>query len=724
MKLSDIFGNAKWIGTKDKDISPIIRDSFILSKVYENIKINIIGLGGYILYINGKKATDKYYLPLNSDFEPRKNYPAGEVLSHRIYSDSFEISHLLKKGKNTVTVILGDGWYSRKNSSWEDTCITYGNKKLIYRIFDEKNDILLSGIKAKYNISYVKECNFLTHEIQDYTGFSEDFFMTEYDDSKWKNAVEEEAPNTEYYFSDCPRDSVSEKITPVKIKNMDGSVIYDAGKNLSGIPLLRSGKAGQSVTVLFSEELDKNGALDMKYNHGQRFVFTADKEGRIIAPSFVWFGFRYFSVSGNAEAISVYKIHSDVKISSSFNSNSEILNWIYGTYLNTQLCNMHEGIPSDCPHIERKGYTGDGQLCAKSAMLTLDAKEFYKKWISDISDCQDRVSGHVQYTAPYTKNGGGPGGWGIAIVNVPIDYYIRYGDINEAKKLYPQMLRFFDYLEAHSQEHLVTSDIPGAWCLGEWCTPGPVILPAPFVNNYFYIKGLTKVIRLAELIGKDQDIPYLEKKLAERKSATTAAYFNTFDSNFIGNVQGANAFALDIGLGNEKTKKNFIDYYKKNTFYDTGIFGTEIVTRLLFEYGEAETSFKLLTSEVPERSFGYWKNTSATTFREEWGVARSNNHPMFGAIIALFYEYILGINQEKGSVGYKSPVIKPLLIKGLTNVSGSIETKYGKIEVEYNNLNGKFTLNVNIPDKLTATVILPDKSKSNVNGKAVLTCDV
>ena len=28
------------------------------------------------------------------------------------------------------------------------------------------------------------------------------------------------------------------------------------------------------------------------------------------------------------------------------------------------LCNMHTGHPSDCPHLERRGYTGDGQLTA------------------------------------------------------------------------------------------------------------------------------------------------------------------------------------------------------------------------------------------------------------------------------------------------------------------------------------------------------------------------
>ena len=41
--------------------------------------------------------------------------------------------------------------------------------------------------------------------------------------------------------------------------------------------------------------------------------------------------------------------------------------------------------------------------------MTVGARQFYRKWMKDIEDCQDRISGNVQYTAPYTHSGGGPG---------------------------------------------------------------------------------------------------------------------------------------------------------------------------------------------------------------------------------------------------------------------------------------------------------------------------
>lgn len=719
MRLEEIFGKAKWIGAEDKDIFPIIKDTFTLSEIPNGVKINIVGFGGYRLFINGQRVSEYCYLPLNSDFEPRENYPTEEKLGHRIYVDVFEITALLKTGENTVSVMLGDGWYTKKPSPWESKYSRYGNLKLIFRIFDGNGDILISDTAAKCAGSYIKDCSFLSHETQDLRGFNDGLTPS---GAVWKNTVVESAPSSEYYFSDCPRDKVVKRLTPKAVGQKDGAVIYDAGENISGYPVLSAKSDGAEIKVIFSEELDGSGGLDARHSHGQRLTFTAGKAGEPLSPVFVWFGFRYFSVLGDAEVTEVCKVHSDVRKSSEFRSDNETLNWIYDTFINTQLCNMHEGIPSDCPHIERKGYTGDGQLCARAVMLTLDAREFYKKWITDISDCQDRISGHVQYTAPYSRNGGGPGGWGTAIINVPYEYYLRYGDISEAERLYPQMLRYFDYLEAHSENLLVTSDKPGEWCLGEWCTPEDVILPAPFVNNYFYIKGLMKVISLAGLIGREADIPELEKRLTERKNATRAAYFNTWDGNFLGNRQGANAFALDMGLGDERTKKNFIEHYKKDRFYDTGIFGTEIVTRLLFEYGEADTAFALLTSETPEHSFGYWKNTGATTFREYWGTSRSHSHPMFGAIVAHFYDYILGISEEDGSVGYERVIIKPACVKGLDKVSGSFKAKNGDIFVSTETKNGEFTVSVRLPADTCATVILPSGEKTAVKDAATVKC--
>ena len=84
-----------------------------------------------------------------------------------------------------------------------------------------------------------------------------------------------------------------------------------------------------------------------------------------------------------------------------FNCSVDILNKIHSMYHNSMRGNIHGATPMDCPHRERLGYTGDGQLSSDSAMYNYDSYTFYKKWIDDILDAQNTNTGFVPHTAPY-----------------------------------------------------------------------------------------------------------------------------------------------------------------------------------------------------------------------------------------------------------------------------------------------------------------------------------
>lgn len=704
----ELFDQAKWIAATDADVCPILRQSFMLDRVPCDVFLNIIGFGGYSVFLNGKPVTEEVFLPLNTDFEKRET-PRGEVTAHRILCDSYSVAHLCRKGKNTVAVLLGAGWYTGVAKEKP-----FGTKKLCFRLFEQESGATLavSDLCAKWMPSFVREVTFDRGETQDFSVWDDAMLGTDFDDGNWNGVCEASCPDSRYMLSDCPRDRVIETITPVLISKDAGGALYDAGINLSGYPVLRA-KEGD-VSVRFSEVLDGEGTLSVKHGHKQYLAYHLAGKEQLLYPRFAWIGFRYFYVEGDAEVVSVQKTHADIAVDSEFSSDNETLNWIWRTYLNTQLCNIHNGIPSDCPHAERRGYTGDGQLTCRAAMRTLDARSFYRKWIDDIADCQDRVSGHVQYTAPYSRCGGGPGGWGCAIVIVLYEYWKFYGDDTPIREMFDGMLAYFDFLEAHSKNSLVTDDIEGAWCLGEWCTPDDVILPAPFVNNYFYVKGMTMAIEIARHVGRAEVIPMLEARIEERKQAIVAAYYNRWDGNFVGNKQGANAFALDIGLGDERTRENFLKHYERETYYDTGIFGTDIVTRLLFAYGRGDLAVRLLTADEPH-GFGLWRRDGATTFWEYWDYyedirTRSYNHPMFGAAVAYFFDYLLGVTNQEGCVGYDRIEIKPVITDRLSRVHGSMTTKNGRVEVSYEREGDVLHLSVGVPEHTEASIVLPDGS--------------
>lgn len=700
MEQHEIFASAKWLGTEDYSINKlfIIRGRFWTDKV-KTATLRVLGLGFFHCYINGKRVGNDLFLPLSTDFEKRENFPINEIISgHRIYVPEYDITSMLNDGENVIAVHFGGGWYTCEDE------VKYGDAKAIWRIFGEDSNgsfEFVSSENDKISASFIKGYNFTEYEIHDMTDENIGAHNMDFDDSGWENAVAVRPLDTEYLFTDCPPDRVCDILSVVKVREFDGYSVYDCGKNISGYPVLKlNGKAGERVVVIFSEELDANGNVNLGFNQDQKMEFICSGEQKTVRPLFTWFAFRCFAVYGNAEVENVEVVHTDVKVTSSFKSDNELLNWIHDTFVNTQLANMHAGIPSDCPHLERRGYTGDGQLACHAAMNILDAESFYRKWIDDIRDCQDKLTGHVQYTAPYTHSGGGPGGWGGAIVEVPYQFYKHYGDDSVLRECYPNMLRYFDYLEAHSQANLVVSDKEGEWCLGDWCTPVSVILPAPFVNNYFYIKALNRCVEIAKIIGRAEDIPEFEKRIEERKNAVMAAYFNKWDGNFLGGQQGANAFAVDMGLGDERTYKNTVENYKNLGGYDTGIFGTDILTRVLFENGNGQLAADLILSDSLH-SFAEMKRLGATTLWEYWPGSlrdRSHNHPMFGAVIAYFYDYLLGIRAKEGCAGYSEIIISPVIVEGINHIEGYRTLKTGKICVSYIKSENSIEFEITIPE--------------------------
>ncbi len=713
MTLEHFFHNAKWVGAENRTPKTfsVLRGKFKLND-FNKVNLNILGLGFFKCYINGKCINPDTFLPLSSDFEAGCD-PVDEIISnHRIYVPQFDITPFVKNGKNSIAIHYGGGWYTYENR-------TFGLPKAIYCITSESGNGVenyISDENCKIGKSFVEEYAFTFgehHNFLDYPNcFEEDF-----DDSSWVNAVLTETLDTEYCATDCPADKLIEERSVKIINETENSVIYDCGENTTGYPLLEiNAEKGEKIIVNFSEEILPDGSLDPEHTQAQHFSVVSDGKKTLAQSEFTWYGFRYFEVIGKAVPKCVKVIYADVPVSSTFNCDNETLNWIYKTFTHTMLCNMHTGHPSDCPHLERRGYTGDGQLTCHAVLTTLDARKFYEKWMQDIGDCQDVLSGHIQYTAPYLHSGGGPGGWGCAIVEVPYQLYKHYGDKEILSKYYHNMRRYIDYLESHSEYGVVTSDKAGNWCLGDWCGPNilypdrditshnqQVVLPAPMVNTYFMVKSLKQMCEIAKIIGKDEDIAEYEEKIKYRKGAITAAYFNTFDDNFIMNVQGANSFAVDLGLGTESTYKNMVSYYKKLGYYDTGIFATDIVTRMLFQNGDSDLAIDLLTHDG-DQGFEHWRKNGATTFHEYWDSnrSRSHSHPMFGAPVAYLFEYLLGIKQEEGTAGYQSIIIEPQGIARFGRMSGSIETVQGIVAVAYENKDNKAEFKITIPENTKA----------------------
>ena len=133
MKQEEMFLGAKWICVEecneaDKYQSGVFIRRHFETRRGESARIKLIGLGTFEVYVNGRRVSDEYFLPLNSEYE-NCGEPKDEELSYRIYATEYDLSDYVNEGDNLLAVHLGCGWYTGPYISKK-----YGDKKLIYML--------------------------------------------------------------------------------------------------------------------------------------------------------------------------------------------------------------------------------------------------------------------------------------------------------------------------------------------------------------------------------------------------------------------------------------------------------------------------------------------------------------------------------------------------------------------------------------------------------------
>lgn len=714
---SEIFYNCSWLTYPGMD-AVLTRTAFSCENVKE-ATLYITALGYFEAFINGERVSDEHFIPAMTDYERRDlsgiHMPIYDTLSHKIYYYKYDITSSLTNGRNVLATHIGAGWYGQHESPNEGMPY-WGDNTLVFTIELTDSDGKVTYIKSssentKFRKSYILETSLYYGEYHDARLYPIDWKIADFDDSRWENSKVRTAPDTVLEECFFPSDKVIRTIIPKLIYEFGDMKIYDIGELAAGYGVLQfeeHARNNERAVLRYADELNEDGSLQFHYTGGtsrmqrDQFIYDMRAKGQDFHPHFTWHAARYIEVTGICHLTEYRVIQTDLKQVSDFTCDNETLQWIFDAYVKTQNANVHGCIPSDCPHRERLGYTGDGQLTCGAVMSVFDAREMYKKWMADIRDCQDKVGGHVQHTAPFYGGGGGPGGWGGAAVIVPYRYYKFYNDISVLEDSYESMKAYLKYMVNHTEDGIVTSEEKGGWCLGDWCPPkNKVLIPEPFVNTYYLAKCAEMTAETAEILGYEEEIAVYKKLVEDSKNAIIKHYYNEETASFCDGTQGADAFALDIGIGNEKTEKNLIEKYEALKTFDTGIFGTDLVIRMLFRLKKADIAFTLLTNEE-EASFYNMKKHGATTLWENWDGCDSRCHPMFGAIVEYFFSDILGIKQANDKAGYKEITITPANIPALKNVKGTMRTQWGDITVEITtDENGKRNIFTDITGEIT-----------------------
>ncbi len=723
---------AKWIGRTEDQFpdsavvfpAPYFRKEFDVAKSVKKATAYICGLGFYELYINGNKVGDQVLAPAVSNYDKRSLkkllYHYDDQSTQRAFYNTFDVTSMLNVNANAVGVILGNGWYNQRDRTIEGN-MWYDVPKMILQIEIEYSDgtkeILCSDKSWKTATGPILHDAIFTGEVYDARLDLGAWNTANYNDSKWSKVLEVRPPTGDLKTQTVPFNKVMATVKTTFEKNSGSLYTFMLPETVSGWCALKvKGNAGDTVKLRFvSEE-----GLD--YQQIDTYILKGG-ETETYEPRFTWHTFRKIeiitkNVPITEHSITVKSIYTDVDNVGTFECSNELFNRIHKAWLRTMHANF-KGIVSSDPHRERLAYTGDAQIVVNSLLYTFDMKRFLRKMFNDMEDARNKNTGYVPHTTPFGGGGGGPA-WGSAYVVMPWAYYQHYGDATVLEAHYDGMKQWVEYLGTRTDDRgLVVREEPNGWCLGEWCTLyNRVEIPTELVNTAYYYHVTNLVAKVAKVLNRKE-----EKELNDLAETIyhnfNAAFYNPQTNHYWEGRQGSDVIALAFGLVPDQNKEKvfaaLLDHLKNIDYhFDTGIIATPLTLKVLTDNGRADIAYKLMDQrDFP--GYGYLMDDKNSTLWEIWdGGGDDPNgsghcHPMFGSVVAWFYNSLSGIKPDESNPGMKHFYIEPKLVPELTFCRASYNTLYGKIRSGWKiDKNGNINLNIDIPVNTTATVIFPD----------------
>ena len=696
--------------------APYFRKDFNLKQKLSEAKIKICGLGYYELYINGHKVEDRVLDPVVTVYDKRARYII------------YDVGLYLNPGENTIGVILGNGWYNcHSNEVWHfDKAPWRDYPKFFLELSDNGKIVVCSDISWKAATGPIVFDGLRSGETYDARLELGNWNNPEYNDSQWHHAVKVPPPGGILEEQTMPPCRVTRELEYQKQWTLNNNItIYDIGQNMTGwCKIDVSGKAGAEVRLEYSERL-KGTDIDTedidKFVTSPRFqmdkyILKGDKS-ETWEPHFTYHGFRYIKVT-TSDNVSIKKltgrvVHTDFELIGKLESSDSNLNKLQQCAMWSYIGNF-TGIPTDCPHREKNGWTGDAHLAAETGLFNYDAAISYEHWLDSIADLQ-RPNGQLPGIAPsagWGYNWGSGPAWDSALLLIPWYIYIYTGRTEAIFKHYKAMKKYVDYCQNMADDNIVDFGL-GDWSHLDMERIAPVALTS---TAYYYIDALI-LARFAAMTNCDAD----QTTYTKLASGIKRSFNNNFyrgNGIYANGEQTALGCALYQGLVDHSEKNKavarLVDAVKANGYKpDFGILGAKYVPRALAENNQVELAYKLITQpEFP--GWVNWLNQGATTFWEKWDGGASQNHIMFGDISAWFYQYLGGITPDAESPGFKHLTIKPNTVSGLNWISISHKTPYGTVVSKWHKEHTGTRYEIVIPENMSATLILPSSRPKEI----------
>ncbi len=730
--------------------APYLRKEFELEFIPNKAEITICGLGFYELYINGKDITKGPLAPYISNTDDI------------CYFDNYDISDKLKKGKNVIGILLGNGfrnpfggfvWDFEKSKHRGPVITSFaveiendGEKIIIEAdetVKTHSSPITFDDIRMGVRYDAILEIN----------GWNEIGF----DASSWENAKSAQKPSGEYKLCNAEPITVTKKLKPVSVtfyeslpfaykdtsqiaepieKTVRPNVyVFDFGVNTAGVSVLKiKGKPGQKITIHHGEHLirdcfavnttlfNREECLEKYLEYGQTDEYICKGTEEIFVPKFKYDGFRYAYVEGlekeqvNDETLTYYVMNSDLVKRAEFKCSDESLNKLQQCANVSDLANFYY-FPTDCPHREKNGWTGDASVSAEHMLLTLKASKSLKEWLCNIRKAQKEdgsLPGIVPTGGWGFEWGNGPA-WDAVCVNLPYFIYRFDGDKSVIFENMNMILRYFMYIFGkRNEDGLIEIG------LGDWIDPyeaqkGYISAPLAVTDTLQIIDIAQKATHLFKEINNKYACEFAQKIATELRNSFREKLVDFDTMTVSGNCQTSQAMAIAIGVFDEEETQSAFNKLLEIIHNDgdenhCGMLGLRYIYHVLTEHNEYNLAYKMMMSKK-RTGYGYMLENNGSSLletMEDYNLGSSSrNHHFLGDFSSLTIQEFAGLKPNPNADDISYFEISPKFVDELNFAEASYESEYGKISVRWERESDNITMTVTAPSQIHGKIKAP-----------------
>ena len=161
--------------------APYLRKNFNVGQTVTRATVYVTALGAYELHLNGQKVGNDVLTPGWTQF------------TKRVYYQTYDVTGMVQGGTNTISAILGDGWFA-SDLAFKGTRLNYGGTprflaQLVLQLSDGSTQTVVSDSSWKASYGPIQFSDLLIGSAYDARKEMPGWDTTNFNDSAWSSVV-------------------------------------------------------------------------------------------------------------------------------------------------------------------------------------------------------------------------------------------------------------------------------------------------------------------------------------------------------------------------------------------------------------------------------------------------------------------------------------------------------------------------------------------------------